>query len=240
MIGTAVLLVPWVVEGSTDRRWGRQPPPTSPRREEQARVHGLREHPHRPLGPSPALRHGPADAQPRGRGPGADRAQRRVLRPARERRPHHHRGHPAERRRPGLPRHPRHALRRAGRRLAPRRRCRARGRRPRRRPAHARGPHRAPRQQGRSRERGAERHRRARRDRDPDGPAGVAVPRALETDEIPALVAEFVHAARQAVAAGLDGVEVHAANGYLPHQFLAPSSNSAPTPTAARPRTAPA
>ena len=51
------------------------------------------------------------------------------------------------------------------------------------------------------------------------------MPRALETDEIPSLVAEFVHAARQAVAAGLDGVEVHAANGYLPHQFLAPSSN---------------
>ncbi len=51
------------------------------------------------------------------------------------------------------------------------------------------------------------------------------VPRALETDEIPGLVAEFVEAARRAVEAGLDGVEVHAANGYLPHQFLAPSSN---------------
>src|SRR6478736_7087755 len=59
----------------------------------------------------------------------------------------------------------------------------------------------------------------------PKGQQPYAVPRALETDEIPALVAEFVHAARQAVAAGLDGVEVHAANGYLPHQFLAPSSN---------------
>ena len=51
------------------------------------------------------------------------------------------------------------------------------------------------------------------------------VPRALETDELPGIVDEFVHAARQAIAAGLDGVEVHAANGYLPHQFLAPSSN---------------
>jgi len=59
----------------------------------------------------------------------------------------------------------------------------------------------------------------------PSGQQPYAVPRALRTDEIPALVAEFVHAARQAVAAGLDGVEVHAANGYLPHQFLAPSSN---------------
>lgn len=51
------------------------------------------------------------------------------------------------------------------------------------------------------------------------------VPRALETDEIAGVVDEFVHAAQQAVEAGLDGVEVHAANGYLPHQFLAPSSN---------------
>ncbi|KRE54532.1 alkene reductase [Phycicoccus sp. Soil748] len=51
-------------------------------------------------------------------------------------------------------------------------------------------------------------------------------PRALETDEVPGIVAEFVHAARQAVAAGADGVEVHSANGYLLHQFLAPSSNT--------------
>ncbi len=58
-----------------------------------------------------------------------------------------------------------------------------------------------------------------------NGQQPYVVPRALETEEIPGLVAEFVHAARQAVAAGLDGVEVHAANGYLPHQFLAPSSN---------------
>ncbi|EFQ83649.1 oxidoreductase, FAD/FMN-binding protein [Aeromicrobium marinum DSM 15272] len=51
------------------------------------------------------------------------------------------------------------------------------------------------------------------------------VPRALETDEIPGIVAEFVHAAESAITAGLDGVEVHSANGYLLHQFLAPSSN---------------
>ncbi len=57
------------------------------------------------------------------------------------------------------------------------------------------------------------------------GQQDYPTPRALETDEIPGLVQEFVHAARQAVAAGLDGVEVHAANGYLPHQFLAPTSN---------------
>jgi N-ethylmaleimide reductase len=52
-----------------------------------------------------------------------------------------------------------------------------------------------------------------------------AVPRALETDEIPGIVEEFVHASRCAVEAGLDGVELHAANGYLLHQFLGPKSN---------------
>ena len=51
------------------------------------------------------------------------------------------------------------------------------------------------------------------------------VPRALEADEIPGVVVEYVHAARCAIEAGLDGVEVHAANGYLIHQFLAPGSN---------------
>ena len=50
-------------------------------------------------------------------------------------------------------------------------------------------------------------------------------PRALETDELPAVVEEFVDAARRAVAAGLDGVELHAANGYLLHQFLADGTN---------------
>ncbi len=57
------------------------------------------------------------------------------------------------------------------------------------------------------------------------GPQPYPVPRALETNEIPSVVAEFVHAARSAVEAGLDGVELHAANGYLLHQFLAPSTN---------------
>ena len=50
-------------------------------------------------------------------------------------------------------------------------------------------------------------------------------PRALETDEIPAVIEEFVQAARNAVDAKIDGVEVHSANGYLLHQFLAPNTN---------------
>ena len=57
------------------------------------------------------------------------------------------------------------------------------------------------------------------------GPQPYPTPRALEIAEIPGVVAEFVQAARTAVEAGADGVEVHAANGYLVHQFLAPSSN---------------
>ncbi|RYV50915.1 alkene reductase [Pengzhenrongella frigida] len=51
-------------------------------------------------------------------------------------------------------------------------------------------------------------------------------PRALETAELPGVVAEFVDAARRAMAAGLDGVELHAANGYLLQQFLATGANS--------------
>ncbi len=59
-----------------------------------------------------------------------------------------------------------------------------------------------------------------------DGQLDHVVPRALETDEIPGLVEEFVQASRNAIEAGLDGVEVHSANGYVLHQFLAPSSNT--------------
>ena len=58
-----------------------------------------------------------------------------------------------------------------------------------------------------------------------NGSLPMTMPRALETDEIPGVIADYVHAARCAIEAGLDGVEIHAANGYLLHQFLAPSSN---------------
>jgi N-ethylmaleimide reductase len=66
-------------------------------------------------------------------------------------------------------------------------------------------------------------------------PAGDAVtttgmqpfvtPRALEPDEIQAIVAQYATAARNSLQAGFDGVEVHAANGYLIDQFLRDGSN---------------
>lgn len=61
--------------------------------------------------------------------------------------------------------------------------------------------------------------------RDYDGKVPYPVPRALATEDIPEIVAEFVQAARNAMAAGFDGVELHGANGYLLHEFLAPSAN---------------
>ena len=51
------------------------------------------------------------------------------------------------------------------------------------------------------------------------------VPEALSADELVVVKDEFVEAARRAVRAGLDGVELHGANGYLLHQFLSPVSN---------------
>lgn len=51
------------------------------------------------------------------------------------------------------------------------------------------------------------------------------VPHALSSSELDATIDEFVSAARRAVDAGLDGVELHSANGYLLHEFLSPASN---------------
>ncbi len=50
-------------------------------------------------------------------------------------------------------------------------------------------------------------------------------PRALRADELPGIVADYVHATKCALAAGFDGVEVHSANGYLLDQFLRDGSN---------------
>jgi N-ethylmaleimide reductase len=50
-------------------------------------------------------------------------------------------------------------------------------------------------------------------------------PRALQTDEIPAIVADYRHAAGCAKEAGFDGVEIHSANNYLLEQFVRDSTN---------------
>jgi N-ethylmaleimide reductase len=51
------------------------------------------------------------------------------------------------------------------------------------------------------------------------------VPRAIETQAIPELINSYVQAANNALEAGFDGVEIHAANGYLLEQFLQSRSN---------------
>ncbi|MEU9991903.1 alkene reductase [Streptomyces sp. NPDC048045] len=59
----------------------------------------------------------------------------------------------------------------------------------------------------------------------PHGHRPAAVPREMTADDIRATVADFAAAARRAVAAGFEGVEVHSANGMLLHQFLADNTN---------------
>jgi len=57
------------------------------------------------------------------------------------------------------------------------------------------------------------------------GPRPYVTPRPLGLDEIPAIVAQFRHGAATAQEAGFDGVELHAANGYLIDQFLRDGTN---------------
>ncbi|MEI2432374.1 alkene reductase [Lysobacter yananisis] len=70
---------------------------------------------------------------------------------------------------------------------------------------------------------------------DPEGrgpEAGVgemvqhSAPRALRLDEIPGIVADYAQAARNAIAAGFDGIELHGANGYLINQFIDSQANA--------------
>ncbi len=59
----------------------------------------------------------------------------------------------------------------------------------------------------------------------PSGPQPAVVPREMALADIRSTVADFATAARNAIAAGFAGVEVHAANGHLLHQFLAKGTN---------------
>ncbi|MGO1801263.1 MAG: alkene reductase [Microbacteriaceae bacterium] len=59
----------------------------------------------------------------------------------------------------------------------------------------------------------------------PAGMKDYVVPVELTEDGIQSTIADFVDAARNAIEAGFDAVEIHGANGYLLHQFLAPNAN---------------
>ena len=59
----------------------------------------------------------------------------------------------------------------------------------------------------------------------PQGMEQTVTPHALSKEEIRAVVADFGRAAKNAMAAGFDGVEIHSSNGYLFHQFFARCSN---------------
>jgi N-ethylmaleimide reductase len=58
-----------------------------------------------------------------------------------------------------------------------------------------------------------------------EGMKPFVTPRALETEEIPGIVDQFRHGAKNALEAGFDGVEIHGANGYLLDQFLRDGTN---------------
>ncbi|MFG2727828.1 alkene reductase [Streptomyces canus] len=57
------------------------------------------------------------------------------------------------------------------------------------------------------------------------GPQDLVTPKELDQNDITQTIADYAAAARNAIGAGFDGVEIHGANGYLIHQFLAPNAN---------------
>ena len=59
-----------------------------------------------------------------------------------------------------------------------------------------------------------------------EGYQTTVTPHALTRDEIARVVEDFAKAARNAIEAGFDGVEIHSSNGYLFHQFFARDSNT--------------
>lgn len=58
-----------------------------------------------------------------------------------------------------------------------------------------------------------------------DGMKDFVTPRALKTDEIPGIIEDYAQAARNAIKAGFDSVEIHGANGYLIDQFIKDGTN---------------
>ncbi|MEO1260208.1 MAG: alkene reductase [Bacteroidota bacterium] len=60
---------------------------------------------------------------------------------------------------------------------------------------------------------------------DQEGPKDYPIPAEMTTEDIKEAVQEYVHAAKKAIEAGFDGVELHGANGYLIEQFLSPATN---------------
>jgi N-ethylmaleimide reductase len=58
-----------------------------------------------------------------------------------------------------------------------------------------------------------------------EGKKDYATARSLQLSEIPRIIGDYVHAAKNAIAAGFDGVQIHGANGYLIDQFLRDNSN---------------
>ena len=60
---------------------------------------------------------------------------------------------------------------------------------------------------------------------DAQGLQPMPAPRALETSEVASVIEEYAQATRNALEAGFDGVELHAASGYLPMQFLSSNTN---------------
>ena len=60
---------------------------------------------------------------------------------------------------------------------------------------------------------------------DAEGPKPHPTPKAMTEADIKTAIGEFEHAAKNAVAAGFEGIELHGANGYLIEQFIRPNSN---------------
>ncbi|KAF8451856.1 hypothetical protein BGX38DRAFT_1130622 [Terfezia claveryi] len=60
----------------------------------------------------------------------------------------------------------------------------------------------------------------------PDGPLDSVTPRPMTIEEIKNTIDDYVHAAKSAIAAGFEGVEIHGANGYLIDQFISSNINT--------------